>query len=65
MAEYGRVALTVIGGIPGNEIGVVIDMPCDGRLEARAKNEFPCQIQQVTLFIGKHLHKRQESRFGH
>jgi len=27
IAEYGRVALTVIGGIPGNDIGVVSGMP--------------------------------------
>lgn len=25
IAEYGKVALTVIGGMPGNDIGVVID----------------------------------------
>ena len=29
-AEYGRLALTVMGGIPGREIGVVIDIACVG-----------------------------------
>ena len=29
-AEYGKVALTVMGGMPGNEIGVVIDIACVG-----------------------------------
>lgn len=27
IAEYGRVALTVIGGIPGKDIGVVSGIP--------------------------------------
>lgn len=48
MAEYGKVALTVIGGIPGNEIGVVIDIPCVAKPEA-IKNEFIklCRIRST------------------
>lgn len=49
MAEYGKVALTVIGGIPGNEIGVVIDIPCAAKSEA-IKNEF---IKLVELEVRK------------